>query len=281
MPGTPRRAQVAVALLLLTLGAGAAGAYAYDELRVAAAISLRAALESIGIDFRKETGTRLVPSFGSSGQLMAQLRNGAPIDVFLSAAHEQIDALENEGLVAPLGRRVFAGNRLVLIVPRNDGSTLHGFQQLADPAVGRVAIGSPGTVPAGLYARQTLETLHLLDPLQTRLTYGSNVRQVLDYVARGEVQAGIVYATDALADPQRVVIVATADPAWHRPIEYCAVVMKSSRRKPVGAEFMEYLNGPRTARRFERFGFCVPSGAEPRAAGTQPTSAPSGNEPPP
>lgn len=240
---------------------------AAGPLRVAAAISLREAFESIAADFEKTTGRKIELSFGSSGQLLAQIRNGMPIDVFVSAAHRQIDDLAREGLISRDSRTVVAGNRLVLIVSKTAAPADLSFQRLADSSLERLAIGDPATVPAGEYANQALTTLGLFAPLGPRLIYGSNVRQVLDYVARGEVDAGIVYATDARLEPNRVRVAATADPSWHAPIEYPAVVLKSSRHAADAARFIEYLRGADAAEIFKRLGF-TPGGSPASAAAT-------------
>ncbi|MGE0481568.1 MAG: molybdate ABC transporter substrate-binding protein [Phycisphaerae bacterium] len=278
-------------------------------LRVAAAISVRDALTDIARDFERSTGSGVTLSFGSTGQLLAQIREGAPLDLFISAAHEQVDALEREGLVAPDTRRVVARNQLVLITPRDrddrrdpareqheldagaafpsdaaspsdahPGRPAHvrGFAELARPIVQRVAIGDPRTVPAGAYAQQVFECLHLKQPLVRRVVYGANVRQVLDYVARGEVSAGVVYATDARAALGRVRVVAIADDAWHAPIEYPAVTLAASRRKEIAARFTAFLTGPRGAAGFMRHGFATP-GASTTQPGELRSAAPRGS----
>jgi molybdate transport system substrate-binding protein len=260
---------LSIAIAIATCGLAPAQRSA-APLRVAAAISLRDVLETIAADYEKDAGVKVVLSFGSSGQLLAQIRNGAPLDVFVSAAHEQVDALERDGLVAPDTRRVVAGNRLVLIVPKSAAVTLSKFEDLADARVKRVAIGDPGTVPAGQYAQQTLEKLGLIEPLKGRIVYGTNVRQVLDYVVRGEVSAGIVYSTDARGERDKVAIVASADPAWHKPIEYPAVVLKSSQQAEAADKFVRCLGRPRALDTLKQHGFTPPPPAASQPVAAEP-----------
>ncbi len=215
-------------------------------MRVAAAISLRDALTQIGQAYEAKTGAKVEFTFGSSGQLMAQIQNGAPIDAFISAGEKQVDDLAAAGLVDPANRRVIAGNALVLIVPANVSApqAVTSFADLLKPQVARLAIGEPTTVPAGLYALETLKSLRLDQPLVKRIVYGSNVRQVLDYVERGEVDAGLVYATDARQAGKKVRVVAVAPASTHEPIVYPAVVLKTAASRganKMAAKFLDYL----------------------------------------
>lgn len=222
------------------------------QVRVAAAISLREAIQEIASRVEHDSGRKVELSFGSSGQLLTQIRNGAPLDVFVSAAHEQIDALERDGAIPKGGRRVIARNSLVLIIPAHGEFNPERFERLTDPAMKRLAIGAPQTVPAGSYAQQVLQHLKLEESLGDRIIYGTNVRQVLDYVVRGEVTAGIVYSTDARSAGNDVKVVATADAAWHEPIEYAAVVVREGTE---AREFLKALQAEPAQQTLERFGF--------------------------
>lgn len=259
----------------MTLAAGAWLYYRGDApapasryaIRVAAAISLRDAMDSIAKEHTARTGQPIELVFGSSGQLAAQIRHGAPIDIFISAAHEPVDLLSREGLLAGSHRWIIARNELVLVAPRTAGESagLSGFSDLAGPRVRRLAIGDPSTVPAGQYAMQVLDTLDLSQALRERLIFGTNVRQVLDYVARGEVSAGLVYATDAALEHERVTVVATASPQWHRPIEYPAVLVKSSRTSEAALRFLNELTAPAAQEVLRGFGFRVAPSVSPTA----------------
>src|SRR5688500_6413926 len=183
---------VILALLL------AAPAWA-ETITVAAAVSLRDALSDVAAEFKSEAKHDVRFVFGSSGQLMAQVKNGAPIDLFISAADQQVDELLKDGLVLEGTRRIVAGNTLVLIVPAGAKSPPTGVEDLAYSRHKRTGIGDPKPVPAGDYAMQLLRSLKTADPVAPRTIHGTNVRQVLGYVERGEVVAGIAYYTDALA----------------------------------------------------------------------------------
>lgn len=239
-------------LLLLTSGAGAR----CEQITVSAAISLKEAIAQAAAEFEKASGDHVQLVFGSSGQLAAQIENGAPVDLFISAAQKQVDDLKTAGLLA--GRaRVIARNSLVLIAPADAASTPRDFKDLAAKDVVKVAIGDPKTVPAGQYAMQTLEALHLREPLTPRLVYGLNVRQVLDYVERSEVSAGIVYGTDARQAGDKVKVVATADPAWHAPIVYPAAVVKGSAHAAAAERFVDYLRGEKGQAALIHHGFAA------------------------
>ena len=143
-------------------------------------------------------------NFGASGELQKQIEAGAPVDLFVSAAQRQMDELEQKELILPASRRVFARNVLVVIKPADSRLDLAKPADLLDAAGGPIVIGNPKTVPVGQYAEESLRALGLWDRLQPKLVFSENVRQALDYVARGEVDAGFVYTTDAAVRTQSV-----------------------------------------------------------------------------
>ena len=255
------------AILLLALAAlcpfvaeGAAG----EPVRVAAAISLKDALNEVAAAFKAGGGGDVRFTFGSSGQLLAQIEYGAPLDAFISAAHAQVDALVAAKRADAAAVRVVAGNGLVLVVPADAKSPPTGFQDLADRKHRRVAVGEPKTVPAGQYATQMLRALKLDEAMKGRVVHGANVRQVLEYVERGEVDAGIVYATDARESGGRVRVVATGEPDTHDPIEYPAVVLANSPRRAGAEAFLDYLATRKARDVFARRGFAAPTPRRPR-----------------
>ena len=197
----------AVATLLLFAVVFAAAGFCVPaakekEILVSAAISLKNAFEEIGALYEKQTGVRARFNLGASGLLQKQIETGAPVDVFASAGAKQMDDLQAAGFILAETRRDFARNELVLVVPAESQLPIHSFADLARPEAARIAIGSPKTVPAGQYAQETLTSLKIWDRIQPRLVLAENVRQVLDYVSRGEVEAGLVYASDvAVATP--------------------------------------------------------------------------------
>ena len=250
------RSHVLAAIVLSLVGTMQAARA--EALRVGVAISLKEAVTEIAEMYEDETGDKVELTFGSSGQLAAQIEAGAPIDAFISAANKQVDDLAKGKLVEADSRRMIAGNALVLIVPADAKDTPQTFGELAQPAVKRVAVGEPKTVPAGQYASQVFEALKLGDSLRPKLVYGTNVRQVLLYVERGEVSAGVVYATDARESGDRVRVMAKADPKHHEPIIYPAVVVSGSAKREAAGRFLSFLTGPKAQAVLRARGFSPP-----------------------
>jgi molybdate transport system substrate-binding protein len=232
---------------------------AEQPLRVSAALSLKDALEAIVKQYQADAGGQVELNLGASGQLMAQIREGAPIDLFISAGQKQVDDLIHSGLAVEASRTVVAKNSLVLIVPADQKNAVKSFADLKQAAVKRIAIGQPRTVPAGEYAMQVLKSLKIDDAVKDRLVYGANVRQVLDYVARAEVEAGIVYSTDALEAAKEVRVVATARDEDHKPIEYPAIVIKGAAHANAAEKFLKYLAGKEGQATLAKYGFALPN----------------------
>lgn len=226
-----------VTLICLLFGGLARGGE--PAVNVSVAISLKEAVTEAADAYKQQTGREVRLTFGASGTLMAQIKNGAPVDAFISAAPKQVDELIAAKLADPATRRVVATNDLVLIAPPSGGPS--GFDELLK--VKRIAIGDPKSVPAGDYAVQALQAMKLYEGVKDRLVFAENVRQVLDYVIRGEVDAGIVYRTDAKQAGEKVKVVATADAKTHQPIEYPAVVMSDTKRAAEAKGFLEFLEG--------------------------------------
>lgn len=255
------RRSPAVAAVLLALSAAACRDRGADAevpttvLTVSAAASLREAVTEIAGDFEKANpGAEVRINFGASGPLKQQIEQGAPVDVFISAADKPMDELEAAGLVEPRTRRVAAGNELVLIVPAAGSSPVRSFAGLAAPSVGRVALGAAASVPAGDYADQVLRALEIAEAVRAKAVYAQNVRQVLSYVESGNVDAGVVYRTDA-AVSRRVRVAATAPPGTHRPIVYPVAVISRTEKGEAAQAFVAYLLGPEGRKVLRRRGF--------------------------
>jgi molybdate transport system substrate-binding protein len=224
------------------------------SLTVSAAISLKGALDKLGhIYEQRHPDTKVIFNYGSSGTLEHQIEQGAPVDVFLSAAEKQMDALESADLLVAGTRRDLVGNQLVLVVPVSS-SVLKDFSDLVRPEVRVVALGEPGTVPAGMYAHQTLERLGLLAAVEKRAVYAKDVRAVLTYVETGNADAGIVYQTDARTS-MKVRVVATAPFATHDPIAYPAAVIRTTKNIDAARAFLDFLEGPDALTVFKKYGF--------------------------
>jgi molybdate transport system substrate-binding protein len=249
---------IAIGLLLQATTAGALRAQdANGNVNVAAAISVKEALTQCAAEFEKDSKPHVKFNFGGSGELAAQIEQGAPIDLFISAAQDQIDQLDRAKFVDGASRVVVARNRLALIAPANAKNPPQSFADLQDgKKVSTIAIGQPKTVPAGKYAMQVLS--HYQSMGKQRLIYGSNVRQVLDYVERGEVSAGIVYESDAKFAGAKVRTVATADESMHDPIVYPAVVITKSANSTAAGEFLKFLQGDAAQKIFADNGFLPP-----------------------
>lgn len=226
-------------------------------LTVSAAASLTDAMQEIDAAYqRQHPGVTVRNNFGSSGMLAQEIEHGAPVDVFLSAAAKPMDDLEARGLIIPSSRRNVLRNTLVLIAP--SASHLQSFEQLTLPSVRAVALGDPGSVPAGQYGRETLKSLHLWDALQSRLVLGEDVRAVLAYVATGNADAGLVYGTDAQMS-NGVRIVATAPENSHQPIVYPEAAIRTGRNEAAAVAFVDYLNSPAAKAIFVKHGFTIAS----------------------
>lgn len=245
---------VAFVAMILAVFAHEAAA---QPITVAGAISLKEVLTQVSKDYEQSAGQSTQFVFGASGQLATQIAQGAPIDVFVSAGVREMDQLVKKNLVDPTKIAVVCGNEVVLIVPADAAWVPQSITDLTDSRIKRVAIGQPATVPAGLYAQQVLNKLEISDQIAGKLVYGENVRQVLDYVARGEVDAGLVYATDAIAAKGSVRVAARADASMHQPIRYVAAVIDASPRQQVAQQFIDYLEGDSARRVLAAHGFVV------------------------
>jgi molybdate transport system substrate-binding protein len=225
------------------------------EIVVSAAASLKDAFEALARRFEPGSGVKVVFNFASSGVLQRQIEFGAPADVFASAGEREMDELQRQGLIDARSRADFAGNTLVLIAPATAGQPATTFADLARPQFKRIAIGNPQTVPAGHYAEQTLERNRLWDKVHGRLILAETVRQVLEYVARGEVDAGLVYSTDVGVAHGRVKVVAPAPEGTYGPIRYPIAIVKSSRHFDAAQKFLEFVLGTDGQGVLQKYGF--------------------------
>jgi molybdate transport system substrate-binding protein len=233
-----------------------AGLVRAQEITVSAAISLKEALIKLGKPFEaRQKGARVQFNFGASGDLVRQIVGGAPVDVFASAGLKEMDELEQKGFTAPGTRMNFAGNTVVLAVPAASTLRLEAFSDLARKEVKKIAIGNPQTVPAGRYAEQVLKGLQLWEPLKDKLIFAENVRQVLDYVARGEVDAGLVYATDAATRARDLKKVLPAPEGSYQPVVYPIASLKGSKNEGLARAFIAWVISPEGKRILERYGF--------------------------
>lgn len=223
-------------------------------LTVSAASSLTDVMGEIQTLYKKERpNVNLTMNFGSSGSLQQQIEQGAPVDVFISAAEKQMDALEKGALLTTGSRRTLLKNKLVLIAPVGQ-SRITAFESLTSADVKLIANGDPDSVPSGKYAKETLQSLKLWDAVKDKQILCKDVRQVLTYIENGNADAGFVYVTDAKTT-DKVKIVATADEKSHTPITYPAAVVKASKTQQAGADFLAFLSSKPVQAVFEKYGF--------------------------
>jgi molybdate transport system substrate-binding protein len=250
-----------VALLVagLALVAPPGPAPAAQEVTLSVAISMKDAVEELGRQFTAtRAGVVLRYNLGASGELQKQIEAGAPVDLFIAAAQRPMDELERSRLIVPATRRAFARNLLTVVAPADSRLGLGRPADLLDPRVSRVVIGNPRTVPAGQYAEESLRALGLRDGLRDRLVYAENVRQALEYVARGEVDAGFVYVTDAATRRGQVREAFRPAPETYAPIVYPAAVVAGAREPALARALLDLLVSPEGQAVLSRHGFLPP-----------------------
>jgi molybdate transport system substrate-binding protein len=239
-----------LALLVLTVSVHAA------EVSVFAAASLTDSLKEIAATYEKHSGDRIIFNFGASSLLARQIEEGAPADVFFSADEAKMDALEQKGLIIRETRKSRLSNTLVIVVASDSPLKIVSAEALAIPAIKRIALANPRTVPAGIYAKAYLEKRNLWAAVEGKVVPTDNVRAALAAVESGNVEAGMVYKTDATIS--RKVKVVCEIPANEGPvISYPIAVVKESKNVDPARKFVQYLNSPDAARVFQTYGFIV------------------------
>ena len=222
------------------------------NLTVSAASSLTDAMNEVEELYQQQKPeVDLTYNFGSSGSLEQQIEQGAPVDVFFSAASKQMNALQDNQLLLEDTRQDLLKNEVVLITPA-DGSSINSFADLTNAE--KISIGEPEGVPAGKYAQEALTSLKLYSKVEPKTVLAKNVRQVLTYVETGNVDAGLVYATD-VRQSDKVKVVAVAPETSHSPVIYPVAVTKDSQESTAAQEFVQFLAGDRAGEVFERYGF--------------------------
>jgi molybdate transport system substrate-binding protein len=235
--------------LLLAMGSARAG-----ELTVSAAASLVDAFGEIKTAYEREhPGTTVHLNTAASGVLLQQIRSGAPVDVFASADEFTMDEAAKAQLIDPAQRHVFARNTLVVVVPPGAAVPPRSLQDLAGPGVKRIAVGNPQSVPAGRYAKSALDAARLWAPLSPKLINTQNVRQALDYVARGEVDAGFVYGSDASTFKQRVRTAFRVP--LSAPINYPIAAVARSANPTQASKFITFVRSSAAQAILRRYGF--------------------------
>lgn len=229
------------------------------ELTVAAAASLTDVSKDLATAYQSVApNVKLNFTYGASGTLQTQIEQGSPVDVFISAATKQMDALDKESLLQDGTKTNLLENKLVMIVPKNSTLGLSSFNDLASSKVKKVAIGDPSSVPAGQYAQTALTYLKIWDTVKAKSTLGTDVRTVLTDVETGNVDAGLVYSTDAMTS-SKVTVVCEAPEGSVDKIIYPVAVLKSSKYIQASQDFIKFLKSDAAVAIFQKYGFSMAS----------------------
>lgn len=227
------------------------------EIFISAAASLTDCMNEIKETYTaNRPGLTITPNYGSSGKLQQQIEQGAPADIFFSAGKKQMQALEDKGLMAEDTVKDILENKVVVIVPNDSKLAITSVQDLLKPEVGRVAVGEPRSVPVGQYTEETFRNLGMSDAVASKLIYAKDVREVLSWVETDNVDAGLVYETDAKISP-KVTIVCDTPEGSHAKVIYPVGVTKESAHPDVAKAFVDYLFSDEAKAIFAKYGFTV------------------------
>jgi molybdate transport system substrate-binding protein len=226
-----------------------------QALTVSAASSLKAAFTEIGKAFDAANNSKITFNFDASGTLQKQIESGAPVDVFASAAPKQVNALVGEKLADASTVKTFAGNEIVLVVPADSTLSLTSFQDLTKPVVRKITYGDPKITPHGVAAEEILNKIGVYSEVKPKVIFAGNVAQALQYVSSGEVDAGVMFKTEALTAGGKVKMVATADQGWYTAIAYPIVLVSDSKKKTLGQAFIDYVAGTDGQATLKKYGF--------------------------
>lgn len=252
-----KKLTVIVVLMLAMQLSGCVEKEASDktEITILAAASLTDVCEELEAAYKEENGNTVLKfSFGGSGTLKTQIEEGAPADIFISAAAKQMDELKEQDLMIDESIVDLVENKVVLIVPEGNPADIKNFEDAAKADI--VGIGEPESVPAGQYAREIFTNLGIWDTIEKKANFGSDVRTVLSWVENGAVDCGVVYATDANMS-KNTEIVCEAEENTHNPVIYPAGVIERSKKIEEAQAFMKFLQSKKAAEIFEKYGFTV------------------------
>jgi len=225
------------------------------ELFISAAASLTDVLKSLSTAYAaKAPNVKLTFTFGASGALQTQIEEGAPSDIFMSAAQKQMDALDKKSLLLEGTKKNLLVNKVVLITPKSSTKNIKSFADVNTSKVAKIALGEPKSVPVGQYSEEVFTYLKCLKEVKSKAVYGSDVRQVLTWVESGDVDCGIVYATDA-ATSDKINVVAEAPSGSHKPVVYPVAVLKSSKQAAAAKSFLDFLSTDEAKAIFVKSGF--------------------------
>lgn len=240
-------------VLLTGLFIGCDGRKRQTELLVGAAASLEPVLEEMkAVYLEQNPDIKLSFTFASSGTLEQQIKEGAPIDVYLSASPKQVKSLEEDGLIMDDSRVDLIRNELALIVPKTKETIITDFKDVQNAAV--IALGDPASVPVGQYAVEVFKNLDNWEDIKDKTTYGKDVSEVLAWVSAGNAEIGVVYVTDAIKE-DKVEIVSIALEGSHSPIIYSVVIIKETEHETQARDFIRFLGSNKAKEIFEEYSF--------------------------
>ena len=249
-----------LAALLLTLVCAATAckdrpSNSTPELTVAAASDLTPAFEEIAREFQSTHKTTVVFVFGSTGMLTRQIENGAPVDLFAAANVSFVEQLEQKGLIIPGTKAIYARGRITLWTPFESNVRLESIADLARPEVTRIAIANPDHAPYGLAAKQALETAGIWDRVKTKLVYGDNIRQTLQYAQTGNVEVAIMALSLSIQSKGRWTLIPEE---LHKPLDQGLAIMKSTKNENDARAFAAFVGGPQGRAIMQKYGFSFP-----------------------
>lgn len=242
----------AIVILFLLLASCSRPTSTVAPLTISAAASLKDAMAEIEQLYTQQQPVTITYNFAASGSLQQQIEQGAPVDIFISAAATQMDALQEKGLIITDTRKNILSNQVVLIAPKNS-KLVSNFNDLTSARVQKIALGEPKSVPAGKYAQEVLTFFNIFNSIKQKIVFAKDVRQVLAYVETGNVDAGIVYITDAKIG--NVKIVAIAPENSHSLIVYPVAVIKASKNIDAAKEFVNFLSSKSANDIYQKYGF--------------------------
>lgn len=245
---------IAFCLTLSVVGCNSSGASEETTITLAAAASLKNCLdhELIPMFEKQYPNIKIQTTYDGSGKLQSQIEEGAPIDLFISAAMKQMDALAEQGLMLEDSIVQLLENKVVLIVPENSTKEIHTFEDIVKGD--SIAIGDPESVPAGQYAKEALTNLGIWDKLSDKLSLGTNVTEVLNWTMEGSADVGIVYSTDAASTP-KVQVVCEAPEGSVSKVIYPVGIVKNSQNEEAAKNFITFLQTDEAMKIFESYGF--------------------------
>ncbi|TJX15408.1 molybdate ABC transporter substrate-binding protein [Tissierella creatinini] len=227
------------------------------ELLISAAASMTDVLAELTETYKEVApNVTLTYTFGGSGALQTQIEEGAPADIFISAAQKQMDALEESGHIVNESRKTLLTNKVVLVSPLDNELNITSIEELVRDDVKKIGLGDPASVPVGQYSEEIFTNLNILDKITPKAVYASDVRTVLAWVEAGEVDFGLVYATDA-ASTDKVKVITEAPEASHKEVSYPVAIISSSKHKDESQAFLDYLSSEEAAEIFIKHGFTM------------------------